>query len=71
MRPSDILGFALAGALGLWWVAIPNSVIRFYKSFLGDQLQVPKAFVIQFIGLAWILLILVIGLTLRSTETQP
>ena len=71
MKPTDSLGFAIAGALGLWWVVIPKTVIRFYKSFLGDQLQVPKAIVIRFIGFAWLLLILVIGLTLRSTGTQP
>jgi hypothetical protein len=50
MNPSDIGAIALFGGFGLWWVLLPDSVVRFYRWFHRGQVKMPTPLAIRFIG---------------------
>ena len=56
MNPSDIGAIALFGGFGLWWVLLPDSVVRFYRWFHRGQVKMPTPLIIRFIGIAWLIL---------------
>ena len=60
MKPNDYLGFALAVALGLWWVAFPASVISFYTWFHKGRVKAPGTFGVRLTGTFWILLVTIV-----------
>jgi len=57
MSAADIAGPALFASFGLWWVILPQSVIRFYARLHAGRVRLPSAFTIRCIGIGWIILI--------------
>jgi len=57
MSVADIVAPALFASFGLWWVILPQSVIRFYHRFHGGRVRLPSPFAIRCIGIGWIILI--------------
>jgi hypothetical protein len=55
MKQSDLIGFGLFVAFGLWWLLAPRSVIVFY-SWLHRMAPpfLPKPQVIRVLGFVWI-----------------
>jgi succinate-acetate transporter protein len=63
MRLSDYVGMVAFSAFGLWWLAFPASVIRFYTWFHRGTVQLPKSTsAIRVLGL--ILMVLVVSVTI-------
>jgi hypothetical protein len=60
MAASDYIGFCLALAFGLWWLAFPGSVIRFYTWFHRGRVRMPSRFGIRLAGALWIALVVVV-----------
>ena len=56
MNASDVAGVALFGGFGLWWVLLPDSVVRFYSWFHRGRVKMPTALAIRFIGIGWLIL---------------
>jgi hypothetical protein len=54
---SDIVAIAFFASFGLWWVILPQSVIRFYDRFHGGRVRLPSPFAIRCMGVGWIILI--------------
>ncbi len=57
MSAADIAEPALFASFGLWWVILPQSVIRLYDRFHGGRVRLPSPFAIRCIGIGWIILI--------------
>lgn len=66
MKPDDYIGLIVFVGFGLWWVLLPNSVIRFYEWFHRRTILPPKRSVVRIIGLLWIALVL--GVTVRAIK---
>jgi len=62
MKPQDYLGMTVFVGFGLWWVLLPDSVIRFYGWFHRGKLSMPGPLTVRMIGLAWIALVLSVTL---------
>ncbi len=60
MEREDYIGLAICVGFGLWWVLLPNSVIKFYTWFHGGRVPLPKQFVIRPAGGLWIALVLAV-----------
>jgi hypothetical protein len=60
MMQSDKLGLAMAVSFGLWWLIAPSSVLRFYNWFHRGRVQMPKTSAIRFMGLIWVVLIIIV-----------
>ena len=56
MRTDDILGWLVVISWGLWWVAFPTSVIRFYTWFHRGKVKLPKPSGVRMAGMLWIVL---------------
>ena len=56
----DILGFLFFTAFGLWWLLIPNSVIRFYNWFHGGKIRMPGPIGVRVVGALWVALVVVV-----------
>ena len=61
MVMSDVIGLGLALSFGLWWLAFPQSVMRFYTWFHRGRVVMPQSIGIRVAGLAWIVLVLVVS----------
>jgi len=57
MTASDLTGLALFGGFGLWWLAFPQSVIRFYTWFHRKKVRMPKPIGVRIAGAAWLILV--------------
>ncbi len=57
MTVSDAVGSTFGVAFGLWWVFLPNSVIRFYTWFHRSAVQLPPTKGVRLAGLVWLLII--------------
>jgi hypothetical protein len=44
-------------AFGVWWIAFPVSVVRFYQWFHGGAVKVPSPRIVRVLGGAWLLLV--------------
>ena len=56
--PSDYLGFGAAAAFGIWWMALPRSVIAFYAWFHRGRVKLPSPSGVRIAGAIWTLLML-------------
>lgn len=57
MKLEDLIGLAFFVAFGLWWVALPDSVLRLYAWFHKGSVKLPKQMGIRLAGLFWIILV--------------
>ena len=57
MNNSDVFGLTLFLGFGLWWILLPNGVIKFYTWFHKGEVELPQPIVIRIIGLLWFLLV--------------
>ena len=69
MRVSDYMMIGLFGGFGLWWLAFPMSVIRFYTWFHSGRVKMPSPFGVRMAGAFWIILMAVV-LTFAYTRSQ-
>jgi succinate-acetate transporter protein len=63
---SDLLGLGLFGGFGLWWLAFPKSVIRFYTWFHSRKVRIPSPRVIRILGAAWMAFVFAVVLFSRK-----
>ena len=61
MTTSDSLPFVAFISFGVWWLAFPQSVIRFYAWFHKGKIKLPQPAAVRAIGAGWIVLIAVIS----------
>ena len=57
---SDIAGLIAFAAFGLWWIAFPRSVIRFYSWFHRGRIRLPRAAVVRVAGALYVTLLIVV-----------
>ncbi len=57
MSAADMAAPALWASFGLWWIILPQSVIRFYDRLHGGRVRLPSPFAIRCMGFGWIILI--------------
>jgi len=67
---SDLLGLGFFGGFGLWWLAFPQSVIRFYTWFHRRKARLPSPRVIRILGAAWMALVFAVVLFGRKKGSQ-
>jgi len=60
MRTSDLIGFMACGLLGVWWLLLPRTVIRFYEWFSRGRASMGKPGQVRIAGLFWLALLLVV-----------
>ena len=56
MNTSDYIGFSAVFAWGLWWVAWPGSVLRFYRWFHRGTTKLPGEKGVRIAGVLWLVL---------------
>ena len=69
MKISDLIGLAVCGGFGLWWIAFPKSVISFYTAFHGAKVKMPKSSGVRIAGAAWLLLMAAVWIFGRKNGT--
>ena len=57
MTASDLAGSTIFVAFGLWWLILPDSVIRFYTWFHPGGPRLPSAQGIRLAGALWVALV--------------
>jgi len=60
MKLSDCIGLGMCVGFGLWWVLLPNSVVRFYTWFHHGRVKLPRVSTVRLVGGLWIALVLAI-----------
>ena len=60
MKLSDYIGLGVFVGFGLWWVLLPNSVVRFYTWFHRGRIRLPRPSLVRLVGGLWIALVLAI-----------
>jgi hypothetical protein len=54
MRTSDYIGFGCAFGFGVWFLAFPRSVIRFYTWFHRGKIAMPRTGGVMIAGAIWV-----------------
>jgi succinate-acetate transporter protein len=63
MKLSDYIGFVLFGGFGVWWIVLPESVIKLYTWFHKGQVRLPDPSTIRVIGIVWVVVVAVVEFT--------
>jgi hypothetical protein len=57
MLGRDVLGFGAAALFGIWWVLLPESVLRFYRWFHRGKAKLPGPGGVRLSGAVWLLVV--------------
>ena len=60
MTTSDAVGSSFVIAFGLWWILLPNSVIRFYTWFHRGELKLPAVRGVRLAGAIWLIVVVAV-----------